>query len=214
MLTLSLVLTVCVGWAQPSFPPVDEGPKDPSFSVFRKDMLGICQRRDYKALLERLDYQISDGSGEEQPSRTAFCRFWKLPSPDSKFWDECAVVLSRGGVFHDPKTFVAPYTFALWPPKSEDSDFVAVVDEKVPVYSKRSLKSPVLTSVSHCLLVRSYRDSNLTGWTEVLLPNAAKQSMPEYGFVEDRHLVGAASTHARFVKKSGRWLMTTFIGGE
>ena len=83
--------------------PVDEAAKNPSFRLFRDNLLKAANRHDVKYILSVVDANIKNSFGGDDGFKN-FKSSWKIESPKSKFWDEFITVISNGGAFYTEAT--------------------------------------------------------------------------------------------------------------
>jgi hypothetical protein len=79
-------------------------------------------------LLDVVDPGIKNTFGDDNGVQ-AFSRIWELDRADSALWGELRRVLTLGGTFEGPDTFVAPYVFSNWPSEFDAFDHVALVGD-------------------------------------------------------------------------------------
>lgn len=192
--------------AAPTLPFVDEAGKDPGFLAFRADLLQTIERRDVAALLQVVDPRIKNTFGDDNGIE-AFKRLWQLDRPDSTLWPGLRRVLTLGGRFEGPDSFVAPYVFATWPDQYDPFDHVALVGDGVRIRSAPRPGAPVLATLSRSILKRddTFNDAN---WIGVALPDGRS------GFVSSELARMAVDHRAYFARSNGRWVMVVLIAGD
>jgi hypothetical protein len=211
--TISLLFILTIGaWAQ-SFPMTDEAKKDPSFLAFRQNLQAIVKKRDWNELLKHVDPQITYTYGLGKPGPQGFKQFWT--SESRNLWLELGTALNRGGKFSESKSFTAPYyTTSCWPKDKDEQAWAAVVGNDVPVYVAADKKSRELKGLSYQLVEVAPQEKFDPKWTKILLPKDYQNALKiESGYIESKNIGRLLDYHAEFVKKNGRWWLTTFAGG-
>lgn len=122
--------------------PVDEAARYPDFLQFRTALRQIIARRDVPALLAVIHPNIKNSFGGDDGVEQ-FKRIWRPEQLDSHVWNELDALLSLGGTFSGPDTFVAPYVYANWPQEFDAFDYWAVIGRNVRV---RRPETPVVAS--------------------------------------------------------------------
>jgi hypothetical protein len=184
--------------------PVDEGPKDRSFVVFRSKLKKAARKRDRLFLISILDPAILSGYGERKGIRE-FKLDWELDQPDSPLWGILLQVLSMGGVFDKQGRFFAPYVSYRWPDGVDGQNRNAVIARNVRVRQRPSLIAPVVETLSYDI-VRVHRDAdkdeNGMTWIKITTPSGKQ------GYVDHRYLWNPVHVQAYFQKRGGKWRMT------
>ncbi len=209
---ISLLFILTVGaWAQ-SFPLTDEAKKDPSFLAFRKTLQSIVKKRDWNALLKHVDPQITYTYGLGKPGPQGFKEFWTTESRN--LWPELGAALDRGGKFENDG-FIAPYyTTSCWPKDKDELLWVAVVGNDVPIFVEPDKKSRELKGLSYCLVELAAMEKHNPNWVKIELPADYKNALKfRWGYIESKYVGRLLDYHAQFVKKNGRWMLTSFTGG-
>lgn len=208
-LAAALTLTVGAAAAQnlPRLEPVDEGPRRPDFLAFRTSLQEIIARRDVPGLLRVVHPKIRNSFGGDDGVE-AFRRLWRLDQADSELWRELGSVLTLGGVFEGPDTFVAPYVFARWPDDIDPFEHVAVVGTGVRVRSAPGPRGRVVATLSYEILRLGSSGYRQEPWTSVLLRNGRR------GFVASHLIRSSVDYRAYFTGVGGEWLMMVFIAGD
>jgi hypothetical protein len=215
-LSISLALWFChglVGQAQVAkLHPVDEAAKDPSFFIFRAQLLKVIQRRDSAALYSMLSPAIKNGFGGDD-GITAFKRIWTPQRSTSKFWPELLTVLALGGRFESAGTFIAPYTFSNFPDQSDAFEHGAIIGDGVRVRRGAGTSHPIMVTLSFDIV-------KVGDWTPVKSPNSKESwiavtlSDGQKGYVSEDYIRNPIDYRAIFNKEKGRWLMTAFVAGD
>ena len=188
--------------------PVDESAKCPGFVEFKAQLAEIIRRKDAAALLSVLDPNLRHTFGTGN-GRDEFKTQW-LDNPDpgsGGVWTELADVLRLGGRCQGDE-FVAPYVWTDWPNQFDELEFAAVVGAQVRVRERPSATAKVIGSVSFTVVPRDSTWSGDGQWEKVSLADG------RIGYVAERFLRTPLDWRAWFVRRDGRWLITTFIAGD
>jgi hypothetical protein len=191
--------------AQPRLLPRDEAGQRPDFLQFRQQLQAIAQRRDVGELLKIVDPSVRvafDGAGGVEAFRT-----YHVDNPERDFWTEFAAVLRLGGVFTTGTTFVAPYTFAIWPDEFDAFSCKVVIGERVRVRAAPSMAAPTLTLLTYAIVefVPLELDAD---WARVKLADG------RIGFIASRYVRSPVDHRAFFEFKDGRWWLTAYVAGD
>lgn len=200
--------------------PVDEGPEDPSFAEFRRDLLIALQNRDEPVLLSILDKNIRNAHDGER-GLAEFRKMWELDQTDSAIWDELTTVLKMGGSFRlskeEGKEFCAPYVTSEWPTvwdkidlNADTVEYFVVIDKDVAMRSEPNSNAPTVATLTYDVVafdLRAPRDER-SGWMKVTTLTG------QAGYVPDKSLRSASQHHAIFKKVKGKWMMTVFAAIE
>jgi hypothetical protein len=192
----------------PTLPPVDEAPRDPSFSAFRQDLLDIVRRKDAGALLAVVDPAIRTtfGSGG---GRDDLERRWNASDPGSKLWSELEWVLSHGGSFRGEganRIFWAPYIYSEWPESVDPFTHVAVVGSDIALRAEPRPRAGIVERLGH-EMVRPFSDAR-DGWRQV------ETAAGHRGWIETRFLRSSIDYRAGFARRNGSWKMIVFVAGD
>ncbi|HVG09159.1 MAG TPA: SH3 domain-containing protein [Thermoanaerobaculia bacterium] len=186
--------------------PVDEAVRDPEFFAFRAQLQAAVARHDTEAVLAALDPKIrtsfGTGGGIED-----FRKTWKLPSADSRLWDELGTVLALGGAFQEGGLFSAPYVYGRWPEPFDSFGHVAVLGKNVRVRAEPGVNGRILMALSFDIvkLAAPAKDSE---WTRIKLRDGRT------GYISSRYVRSPVDYRALFNKIGGRWRMTAFVAGD
>jgi hypothetical protein len=186
--------------------PVDEGPKDRSFLVFRRKLMEAVRKRDRQFLYSILDPQVRTGNWGEWQGIKAFKEHWELDKPDSVVWEVLEEILSLGGAFSKRGRFLAPYVSARWPEDFDAEHRAAVIARNVRVRKRPSMTAPVIETLSYDI-VRVHREEGThddRGETFIKITTPGGKQ----GYVAYKYLRNPAHSHAYFQKKRGKWWMT------
>jgi hypothetical protein len=188
--------------------PVDEGRGRPDFQQFRSGLQAAVAARDVEALLRAVSPDIKNTFGDDNGIE-AFTRRWRLDRRDSPLWKELGTVLSLGGSFEGPDSFVAPYVFSRWPGDYDSFEHVAVVGSNVRVRSGPAAGAGIIDTVSYAVLeLGRGRGDRQQSWTPVILADGRA------GFVAAHLVRSPIDYRADFTRAAGRWLMTVFVAGD
>lgn len=206
IMVLALIQTPYAPQRAPTLPPVDEATHDATFVAFRDNLLRIVGRRDRMALVDLVDPGIMNTFGGDN-GIDAFRRLWRLDAGDSPLWEVLEGVLSHGGTFDTPDSFVAPYVFSRWPDEFDGFDHVALVGDRVRIRALPAADASVLAILSRAILRRQEAPYN-PDWTGVVLPDGRP------GFVASALARSPIDYRAYFTRSNGRWRMVVLIGGD
>jgi hypothetical protein len=205
-----IVGSLCKGnaWAE-KLQPVDEGPTDPSFQAFRKELLAAAKRRDkdyiFNITAPDIKYTFGSGSGLADFKKNS-----GFSDPNHVIWGELIDVLTLGGVFEaidGQRMFCAPYVFCKFPDKLDAFTTVAIIKPNVPVRQTPSASAPVVETLSYDIVKKEweFRDPK---WIKITTPNNKQ------GYVLHQEARSPIDYRASFIKVNGRWKMRTFISGD
>jgi len=211
-LLILLVSLSCPAMAQVGkLYPIDEGPKDPSFQAFRDKLIEAAKNRDMKFVLSILDPKIQNSFGGDGGVEE-FKKQWKPGNSDSELWNVLLKILSMGGSLSENE-FCAPYVSCKFPELDLDPfEHSVIIGEQVRVREQPSLTSPIIASLSYDIVV-STAPFNLIkedgrSWIAIKLSNG------KTGFVSDQFIRNPIDYRALFMKKGGKWRMTSLVPGD
>lgn len=194
--------------------PVDEGKNNPDFKAFRDNLFKAIAAKDVKFLLEHTDPNIQFDFGLPE-GIVEFKKEWGLNkgSKKSKLWAELKAVLELGGVFDEDGSFWAPYTFSRFPDDLDGYSFYAALGNKVGLYSKPSINSSLLKTLSFEVVlyleeIKGKENGKLVSWTKVQTSSGA------IGYVKSIQLRSPIDYRVGFIKENDRWMMKYFIAGD
>jgi hypothetical protein len=193
--------------------PEDHAVRQPDFFTFRAGLLRALARRDTVEVLKAVAPDIRNTFGDDNGS-AAFRRLWRVEAPDSELWEELTAVLALGGTFESESTFVAPYVFSRWPSSYDAFGYLAVIGSGVRIRSAPDSKAAILGKVSLEVVRRGRASppSSTTAGAEAWEPVQLGQG--RVGYVARQFLRSPVDYRAYFVRRGGRWTMTTFIAGD
>lgn len=200
---------------EPAVRPVDEASRDPSFAAFRSDLLAAVQSRDTAHVLGILADDVVPGFGANAGVE-GFRHRWfgeGLP-PGESLWPVLEEVLRGGGVFRDDTTFVAPYTFALFPDTLDAYRWGVVTGTGVRVRAAPRLDARVLAHRSHTVIrVREWGAKPDAGGAELRwIPVALRDG--RRGWMAADYVRSPLDHRAIFVRRNGRWLLRALVVGD
>lgn len=193
----------------PKLPLVDEGPTDPSFAAYRRQLLDIVQRHDAAALIAAVDPKIrtsfGDGGGIEDLRRQ-----WKLDAPDSPLWRELEQILTLGGTFRGEgaeRSFWAPWVYSAWPESHDAFTSLAVIGDGISLHETPDRSAPVIARLSYDIVTPS-SDARDDGWREIKIADGRS------GWIESKSLRSPIEYRAGFQQRDGVWRMTALVAGD
>jgi len=198
--------------------PVDEGPTDTSFYVFREGLYNIIEKHDKFSLLEIVDENVQSEFGT--PTGVAsFVEFWNLDSPkdSSAIWETLEKVLQLGGTFDkDRKTFLAPYYCSTFPDTYDAGTVGIILGAGVRVRAATSLTSQILKTISYDILPatnwevkKDTVDGVADNWVQV------KLSDKQQGYVFGKFVGSPYDYRAVFTRQSNNsWHLTALVQGD
>jgi hypothetical protein len=197
--------------------PVDEAAKDKSFLAFRDKLVLAIRNRDSKYVLSILDPKIKPGF-DERENVEDFKKVWKISDPKSRFWSELLEVVGRGGRFsteNGVKIFSAPYIYTDFPEDLDDFQYRVIASRNVNLREKPDEKSAVVDRLSFNIVKvdeeNSIDDGKENGeylWYKIETLGGKK------GYLPARTVRSPIDMRAGFQKKSGKWKMIFFVGGD
>jgi hypothetical protein len=200
--------------------PVDEGPEDPSFAAFRRELLTALQTRDERFVLSIVDPNIKNGSDTER-GLAELRKLWELDQPDSALWDELTTVLKMGGSFRlskeEGKEFCAPYVTSEWPtvfdklPQDAFLSYYVITEKDLAMRAEPNSNAPMVATLTYDVVkVDSALNepTERSGFMRIITLNG------QVGYVPDETVRSASEHHAVFKKVKGKWLMTVFAAIE
>lgn len=191
---------------KPRLLPVDEAARDPELVEFRQQLMQAVARRDVEAIIQNASEDIVLGFEDEHGQAT----FRELIAHDpAAFWADLGRILGLGGSFNDGD-FIAPYITSTWP--DETGCEWAVLGRGVRLRARPDLSAPVVAILDYDLVEGIYYPSppvtDTDGWTRVRIASGV------VGFVSTALLRSPIDQRLRFTKKSGRWQIASFVGGD
>ena len=193
--------------------PVDEGPRDPSFVAFRKELKDVIARKDAAKLFHYLasDIHLSFGGDYGGP---AFHQMWKPFDKDTKVWSVLSLIVDNGGKFVVPGGFAAPYAYAAFPEDLDSFEYVVVTNPAAVLRDQPNTTARVIRKLDHDILelVKSsgkmQHEAGPNDWDEV------KAATGQRGFVLSADIRSPVEYRAIFEKRKGKWVIQTLVAGD
>jgi hypothetical protein len=203
--------------------PVDEAPNDPSFLVFRKELITAIERKDLQFVQSILDPGIRNTFGDDGGVKEFF-EIWKPEQPDSPLWTGLKIILSMGGTFEEyegKRSFCAPYVFSAWerieknlPDADSAFTHAAIVGENVELRRSPDAAAEVVATLAYDVVKvdyeKSIRERNKETFAWVKLTTLDGKD----GYVLAQHVRSPIDYRACFEKSGDRWRMTALIAGD
>lgn len=198
--------------------PVDEGPKDTFFYVFREGLYDIIEKRDKFRLLEIVDENVQSEFGA--PTGVApFVEKWNLDSvkDSSAIWETLLNILNTGGTFDkDKKTFLAPYYTATFPDTYDANTVGIIIGAGVRVRAATDLNSQILKTISYDILPvlnwevkKDTIDGVADQWVQV------KLSDKQTGYIFGKFVGSPYDYRVVFTRQpNGAWHLTALVKGD
>lgn len=191
--------------------PVDEGPNDNSFRIFRDTLFKAASQRDTAFVKSVLAANVLAGFGGEQ-GVSMFISVWQLESQRSKFWRELTQVLKMGGTFARTEKgvlFCAPYVYSTFPNDLDPYSYVAAIHKNVPVLAAPNISARVIRRLSYDIVpLVNTRDQLPESWI------AIRTASGQIGFVAASDVRSPIDTRACFQRLGGKWRMVAFVSGD
>ena len=125
-----------------------------------------------------------------------------------QYWDALEAVLRLGGVFREPDSFVAPYTWVIELKENEDPFTTGfVIGSDIPLRSRPSRYGDIIAVLDEDI-VGIGEGGKGTDFLQVRISDGRN------GFVHKDHLRSAIDYRAFFGKSTGTWQMNVFIAGD
>lgn len=198
--------------------PVDEGPSDTVFFVYREALLQTIAQKNEFRLLEMVDDNVQVGFGGDRGIAT-FVETWKLHTQkdSSELWSTLKNVLEQGGAFSaDRQIFTAPYYAATFPDAYDANTFGVITGEGVRVRAQPNLNSQILKTISYDVLpVLDWSGKPETIGSETHPWVKVKLNDGKEGYVYGKFVGSPLDYRAVFKRQAnGSWLMTFFGKGD
>lgn len=192
--------------------PYDDASRDPSFFIFRAQLLEAIQQRDASFVISILSPNIKNSFGGND-GVSEFRKYWKLERSDSKFWNTMIKVLALGGSFSGETSFMAPYIYSKFPDEFDAFEYGVVIGENVNVRKEPKLSGQVMSTLSYDIVkVADWKPINEAGkkqaWVTVSLTGDVK------GYIAADYIRSPIDYRAIFEKKNGKWQLTAFVAGD
>lgn len=200
--------------------PVDEGPLDTSFFVFREWLLGVIAQKDVLQLMHVVDPDIRCTFGEEN-GVAVFVNTWGLDTPAktqrSPLWAELSAILRGGGIFDAQKqNFTAPYWFATFPDDADALESGVILGSGVRLRATPDVDSEIVQTISYNIValleVAPEKDtigSAIFPWYKVKLSDGKE------GYVFGQFLGSPLGYRAGFARlPNNSWRMNMLVAGD
>lgn len=202
-----------VAAAGPRLAPVDEGPRDPSFAQFRKELKDVIARKDAAKLLHHLasDIHLSFGGDYGGP---AFHKMWQPFDKDTEVWAVLSLIVDNGGKFITPGGFAAPYAYAAFPEDLDAFDYVVVTNPQAVLREQPSANARVVRKLDHDIVEvakssgKMQHEAGPNDWDEVTTVTGQR------GFVLSSDIRSPVEYRAIFEKRKGKWVLQTLIASD
>jgi hypothetical protein len=186
--------------------PVDEGVTDPDFFLFRARVQTALARHDTAEILQIVAPGILNSFGGDG-GRKEFREHWGLSTPEkSQLWGALGFVLALGGKFLEDSVFYAPYL--MYGTSGDGFETLVVLGSNVTVHAEPAAASRVIETVSFEEVTKWRKKSTTGGWEPI------RTSGGKTGWVLQRHLRSPIDYRAGFVRRQGRWWLTTLVAGD
>jgi hypothetical protein len=193
--------------------PVDEGSRDPSWTMFRARLLQALKAHDTDFVASVVDPGIQHSFGPDGSGAESFKRAWKLDRPEqSELWNVLTKALTLGGTFTSPDEFCAPYVYTRFPKDIDGFEYAAILARNVPLYARASARSAVRARLSYDLVrrdsLRDVKDSQGREWAHVTTASGMK------GYVGAPDVRSPIDYRACFKRSADGWRMTVLVAGD
>ena len=132
------------------------------------------------------------------------------PDGTAGIWSELGAVLALGGRFYDDSTFAAPYTFTDLPDQADPFEALIALGDSVAVHAAPGDHAEVIALLSFGVVRSEWQHDEPIpeGWTAVLLEDGT------LAYARAGELRSPIDYRAIFMRRGGRWWMSTFIAGD
>ena len=223
MILLLIVAALQLSQAEPlRAPPIDQCGDDPTFVEYREKLAGAIALKDADALRPLVDLNIKTSFGPDgDDGWSGFVRDWNLDRPaDSELWLELAEVLNLGCAMDDGHP-AAPGNFSQLPDIGVLLGQVGGAIEGLPPFfavqkdaalrSRPDDNAALVRLLDYHVLIEILDDkpgSVPEGWLHARLTNG------QSGYVRLTAVRNVIDLRASFEKRDGKWVMTSFLGGD
>lgn len=186
-------------------PPVEQCGVDPSFAQFREGLLGVIERKDEKALMELVadDVMFDLGGGQ---GKKAFAVNWGLDDTQpSQLWEELREALDHGCA-PAGDAFVSPSLIVQFPDDLDAFETLVALPGTRLRAAPDDHAEPIAALDWHVLTVVESVD--VAPWSGVMLTDGRK------GYVRGDQVRSPLDYRASFEKRSGTWLLVSFVAGD
>lgn len=213
LLALSVLLAVPASAQVAVLEPEDGAARDPSFVVFRAQLLEAAQARDTSFVLSVLDPDVRVNFGAENGVE-GFRQMWLrgLRPGGENLWTTLTRALALGSTYARAEdgtpTATTPYVFGAWPDTLDAFRHEAVVGERVRVRSAPSLDAETLATLSYYVVPTVYEPGLDPAWRRITLADGRT------GYVAAAYLRSPIDYRLGFVKEGGDWRIRFFVAGD
>jgi hypothetical protein len=206
-----LIAAIQIGQPEPlRLPPTDECGGEPSFVAYRARLSAAIARKDAAALRPLVDSHIMYNFGDDD-GWPGFVRNWHLDRPaDSDLWLELSQVMNLGCEV-DGDQRIAPGNFNRLSDIGEGLPPFFAVRKDAALRSRPDDKAALVTLLDYHVLIEILDDEPEAvpeGWLHARLTNG------QSGYVRLSAVRSALDYRAGFEKRSGQWVMTSFVAGD
>jgi hypothetical protein len=211
MILLLIVAALQSSQAEPlRAPPIDQCGDDPTFVEYREKLAGAIALKDADALRPLVDLNIKTSLGPDgDDGWPGFVRDWNLDRPaDSELWLELSEVLSLGCSVYDGMKLM-PMSFDIG--EVDGSYPYWAIEKGAALRSLPDDTAPVVMQLENHVLIEIVDDewnSVPEGWLHARLTNG------QSGYVRLTAVRNVIDLRASFEKRDGKWVMTSFLGGD
>jgi hypothetical protein len=194
--------------------PVDQSAQDPALAALIAELLAACERKDIEPFRKALSPNAVASFGGAETGVDGFIGLHGLESPDAGFWTEFPEALRLGGVFMDPVTFGAPYTYAALPEDYDPFETVIAIKRDAKLYAAPDADSRMLREVGHAILRVSLDASPAPeGWMQAEAIGMEGEVVAK-GYVREEDVRSPIDYRAVFQKTENRWWLGAFVAGD
>jgi hypothetical protein len=194
--------------------PVDEGPRDRSFLVFRNRLIDAVRNHDLRFIHHILDPQVVSTFGDAGEPVATFKQIYEGKHAEADLWKELSAILSLGGQFDGDHVFCAPYVYSRFPTDSDlVIDYEAVIGKNVRVRARPNEAAPVVERLTYDIVKVDRKgsvppNSPHPAWVKITTPGGRT------GYVAHPSIRGPLDYRACFKKRHGRWRLTALVAGD
>ncbi len=212
--TIIILMFVGTGLAQEpagrKLYPVDESHLDPSFAEFKARLLEAVERQDLDFLVSIAHPNIFLGDAVGSPE--SLKRYWG----GELNWQKLRDMLSLGAV-RSGSEFCAPYAPVNFPDIPYAIDYLAITASDAPIRAEPKSTAPIIDHLSYDIVKYLWRGDR-SGWETVegesYMWHRIQTPSGETGFAWGKYVAGWLDSTVCFAKTDGKWLMTSWSGGD
>jgi len=183
---------------------VDQATRDAALLTARAHLIVAVKRRDMAAVLKYFTPMVKLSFGGDA-GHGALKKFLR---EDKSLWANLQWVLENGGQFNKGGSFTAPWTFFAHVKGIEDTEAGVLIARRVNIRSKPAPSGAVLATRSFGVLRLVYERNGPKHWTKVALADK------RIGYVHRRFIRSVIDYRATWTKKSGQWMISSFVAGD